>query len=165
MAGISFLEIQALLDCLYLSLSSLDAALIVGSFLEAGILDFCIELDLWLSTRWTNRNLCTILAEPLQNVAGVWHVQLLYTSVSLLCLQGLIVFPQTNLTTAKLLWRIGTEVGHHLLNLVGTGLTRTNHVDGYLLRESVFLIDIHQQIVEGHTIVASPCSNLANQTD
>ena len=44
------LEIQALLDGLNLLLGSLRAALVVGSTLEAGILDLSIELDLGLST-------------------------------------------------------------------------------------------------------------------
>ncbi len=44
------LEIQALLDGLNLLLGSLRAALVVGSTLEAGILDLSIEHDLGLST-------------------------------------------------------------------------------------------------------------------
>ena len=61
------LEVQTLLKGLDLCLGSLDAALIVGSILEARILYLGVELNLWLSTRRTNRNLSTILTEPLQH--------------------------------------------------------------------------------------------------
>lgn len=44
------LEIEALLDGLDLGLGSLDAALVVGGFLEAWILHLGVELNLGLGT-------------------------------------------------------------------------------------------------------------------
>ena len=108
------------------------AALVVGSILKARILHLGIELNLRLGTRRTNRYLSAVLAEPLQHVASVRHVQLLYTAVGLLSLQSLVVLPQANLATTQLLWRIRAEVGHHLLDLVGTRLTGTYYFDGHL---------------------------------
>ena len=159
------LEVQALLDGLNLLLSSLRATLVVGSTSETGILDLRVELNLRLGTRRTNRNLRTILAEPLQHVRGVRHVELCHAAVSLLGFECLIVLPQTDLGTTKLLRRISAEVGHHLLDFISTALTWTYHVDGYFLRKAVLLVDVHQQVVERHTIVASPCGNLTDQTD
>ena len=44
------LEVQALLDGFDLGLGSLDAALVIGGILEAGILHLGVELDLRLGT-------------------------------------------------------------------------------------------------------------------
>ena len=80
-------------------------------------------------------------------------------------LQRLVVLPGYHLAATQLLWRVGTEVCHHLLNLVSTGLTWANYVYSKLLAEAILCINLHQEVVECLALILSPCCNLANQTD
>ena len=83
----------------------------------------------------------------------------------MLSLQALVVLPGNNLAATQLLWRVSTEVCHHLLDLVSTSLTWANHVYCKLLTEAILCIDLHQEIVESLALILSPGSNLTNQAD
>ena len=123
---------QALFDSLYLLGTALVAVHIVGRALH-GVLDLDIELDLRLSTRRTDADLCVVVTEPLEHVAGLRHVELGRLALGICSLKALVVLPQDDLAAAEFLRRIGAEVLHHLLYLVGSCLARTLHVDSELL--------------------------------
>ena len=90
-------EIQALLDSFNLVVGSFRAALIAAGTLEGWILHFRIELNLRLGTRRTDRDFRSVFAEPLEHVGSVGHVKFGDITLSILSLQGLVVFPKHNL--------------------------------------------------------------------
>lgn len=162
---ILLVEVQTLLNSSNLLHSSIGATLVAAGTLEGRILDLAVELDLWLGTGRTDTDLRAILTEPLQHVRRSWHVNLTGRAIGILLLQRTEVLPYTNLRATQFRGRILTEVLHHLLDLVGTTLTRLHHIDGGLLRETILSVDVHQQVVECLALILSPCGNLTDKTD
>ena len=158
-------EAKALLDGFDLLLSSLHAALVAAGTLERGILHLSVELDLRLSAAGAHADLCAVFAEPLEHVRSVWHVELLRVAICILSLKRLIILPQADLRTTQFLRRVLAEIGHHLLDLVGTGLSGTYDIDGHLAREAILGIDVHQQVIERHAVILGPCCDLADKAD
>ena len=63
---------------------------------------------------------------------------------------------------AELLRRIGTQFGHHLLYLPGSGYALADHGDETFLAVAVFLVDLLEQLVHGQSLVGGPCGALCD---
>ena len=75
------------------------------------------------------------------------------------------VFDFDHFLAGNLLRSVGAVVSHHCLDLLGSGLARTNNVDGCLALETIILVDLQQIVVERHTVILGVCCNLADQAD
>lgn len=126
------LETQLLLDFLYLGHTFLLATGIASCALHSA-LDLEVELNLRLSSRWSYTKFGTIFAEPLQHIAGSRHIKFGDIALAIGLGQALEVLRAYYLASCEVLGRIVAEVGHHLLDFVGTSLAWLNHIDGKFL--------------------------------
>ena len=125
-------ETQLLLDFLYLGHTFLLATGIASCALHSA-LDLEVELNLRLGSRWSYAKFGAILAEPLQHIAGSRHIKFGDIALAIGLGQALEVLRTYYLASCEVLGRIVAEVGHHLLDFVGTSLARLNHIDGKFL--------------------------------
>ena len=157
-------EAEALLDAFHLLEAGFGATL-VAAFALHGVLHLDVELDLRLSAGRTDADLGAIVAEPLQHVALVGHVDRRLASVGVGLLQFEEVLADHHLAATEVGGWVVAEVGHHLLDFVGTCLAGTHHVDGDFLGEAILEVDVHEEVVECLAVVLRPSGNLADEAD
>ena len=157
-------DAQRLLHLLHLGLGAVEAGCVVGSTLHV-VLYLDVELDFGLGSAGSHTHLGAVLAEVLQHVALGWHVDGSLVALSVALGERLEVLGCDDLATGYAGDGVRAEVLHHGLYLVGSSLARLHHIDGVLVAEAVFQIELHEQVVEGHAVVLGPCSYLADEAD
>ena len=168
------LEPQALLDLGNAGFRLGGAALVVGTgerFADLGLdRDLEVELDLRLGTRRTYADLQAAFGEVLQHIARrvQRHFDVALFPLAVLefaLLEGLIVLDEAYLLAGDLFRSVSAVVLHHLLDLLGTCLTRANDIDRRLALEAVVGVDLQQVVVQRHAVVLRVRSDLADQAD
>ena len=104
-----------------------------------------------------------VCGKPLDDVAGLWHVEVCSLAVGIIGLESLIVARQDDGASGDGLDGMLAVVVHHGLNLISTSLAGLDDIDCLVVAESVFYIDFHEDVVEALAFVLGPCANLGEQ--
>ena len=100
----------------------------------------------------------------MKNVRWFRHINYSYVTLIVCLFQSLIIFAQDHFRATQFFRRISTEVFHHRFDFFSTALARFHYVYSKLFRESIFYVDIEQQLIQRFAIIFCPCSNFSNQT-
>ena len=143
----------------------LHRGFIVGGILQR-LAHFHIELYLGFRARRTDGYFVAQRVEELKNVTGGGEVELRHVAVDEVGgVQVKIILNGRNGASCQRLGRIGAEFAHHGGYLFGAALARTYHADAAFARETVFQINLYEQLIEVHALVGSPGGNLAHHGD
>lgn len=120
-----------------------------------------VELDLGLRTRGTDRYLRPVSCLVLEYVAGRRHIE--REDLALVEPEALelgVVEDLDDGASCESLEGILTEVLHHSFDLFGTALTLADDADTLVLVETILYEDLLEELVDRHTTVGCPCSEL-----
>lgn len=124
-----------------------------------------VELDLGLRARGTDGYLRPVSCLVLEYIAGRRHVE--REDLALVEPEALelgVVEDLDDGASCESLEGILTEVLHHSFDLFGTALTLADYADALVLVEAILYEDLLEELVDGHTTVGSPCSELGEHT-
>ena len=123
---------------------------------------FGVELDLRFCARRADGDLRAIFGEVLEDVRGRRHVERqCFARDVVFAFQGREVVEEDDLRAGNFCQRVFAEMLHHRLDFFGAALAFLHDRDAFFFRESVFHVDLLQELVDGHAIVFSPSGDFS----
>ena len=124
-----------------------------------------VELDLGFRARGTDGYLRPVSCLILEYIAGRRHIE--REDLALVEPEALelgVVEDLDDGASCESLEGILAEVLHHSFDLFGTTLTLADYTDTLVLVETILYEDLLEELVDRHTTVGCPCSELGEHT-